>query len=395
MTELDKWNSPTAPEEDTPSSIIKASRTTTMVALSIGALSIWGGFAAMGSTAPQASRLPMDHVVSVSSAPAVSWFCNQRYAIGDSAGAWYGLPQDGTSPSDSVPFECYGGPQSSVTSTTYNHEIVNTGVTLHGMPAGAANVDSVPFCDSSQPCMSLMKKIDSELGVDTIPIGGYGFSRHYYRSYYAPGTIQNAHYYQRGNSDRTAGGTVPAHTVWWNIDGTVESDSSHANGVNVYAGAPSDDYGDGLGLFTIVNRSTGNYILKTHETYMMEYRIYRFKADSARVNARVTNESSSVVATSGNFICSGPPDAGCGNRTGSIVTLPNLNADTLGAYPILWDSAANAQSRGLEYGNNGNAGVGQDPATTQWIILGPVAWRVSMDGDDWIGTYPAPGEPGG
>lgn len=321
------------------------------------------------------------------SAPDVSWFCNQRYAIGDSAGAWFGLPQDGTAPNDSTPSECFAQWQASVTPTTDNHVIVNTGVSTHGMPAGLTNVDSVPFCDDTS-CMSLMKKVVSTAGMDTIPVGGYGFSRHYYRSLFAPGTIQNAHYYQRGDGDIGS----PFYTVWWNIDGTVASDSTFANGINLYANGAGDAHGPGKGLFTIVDRSTGDYILKTHETYALEYRVYRFKADSARVNARVKNEAGTVVATSGNFICSGPPDSGCGLRAG--ITLPNLAADTLGAYPILWDATANSLSRGLEFGNNGNA-PGQDPVTTQWLILGGPAWRVSMDEDDWIDEYPAPGEPGG
>lgn len=302
----------------------------------------------------------------------LTWFCDQRYAIGDSTGALYGLPQNGTVPTDSTPAECYN---TNTADPNQGTVVINSGVSQHSFPSGLTNVDSISFCQAGDGCGSMMKKLGGNAVtlIDSIDINGYGFYRHYIRSLIPTGEGINAHYYHVGNNEQS--GSVD-YAQWWYQTGSIQSDSGYSNGPAIFPNASG--YGRGGGLF----EPYGGFEFKTHHTYRIEHRWHRFKADSARVQVRVYNESGSLVATGADFRCSVSESDQC-SLGGTIPGTPG--ADTVGQYPVLFNSTARDLTRMIEVGDNGNDP--SDPSPTAYQIIGGLAIRMSTTATDWIGAY--------
>lgn len=120
--------------------------------------------------------------------------------------------------------------------------------------------------------------------------------------------------------------------------------------------------------------NVGGAVMMRTSTYMLEQRLLRTGAATAKVALRITDSSNALIATETNFI----------NNNNGTTTLAADNPDIpLGSDP-------DAQFQTFSCGNNGpNLDAGRSaPASTYW---GGWATRVSASASDWIGTYPVAG----
>jgi hypothetical protein len=292
----------------------------------------------------------------------LSWFCDWAGSdLGNSDDAILGNNSTGT---------CFDG----YTSTSGDFLSVEPATPAHGFPTAMSNVLRIEFVDNATKVGSKMAQAHQQW---TEPaVGEFAFYRFYDFCDFAAGEPIHAHWFHGGSNKL---GTSDYGGGLWTVSDTFDPvDSSYDISYGAGFQAFDDIGGRGHGYFVMRD------VLRARVLYRREHRVERVDVDSVRHELRIFDGvTGELVASSEDFTCGTSENDGC-------VASGGFGIDILGQYEANHDGPSSLNS--LEIGNNGanDPGIG-DPTTPQYWYVGGMAVRVSANGDDWIGPYPAPG----
>lgn len=306
------------------------------------------------------------------SASGLPWFCDWRYAAGDSAAAIRGVMTPAGSGGRS---ECFYTitTSSGLGTTTFVVDPPSAVGTGDAFPAGITRVMELRYHTAFGDNGVMAKGINN---LDTIPVGGYFALRTYDRFDAPQGAISGSmagHPIQIGDNEESYGAS--GNYALWIVQPSAPASDSTYN-YDIQPGQSSPGQGRGEGKF----RQTGTKTAKSHRVTRRELIIYRPHLDSLRV---VLYNGYDVAGTQlwdkGDFHCVTQGAVGGCDTSGG--------GDVLGDYA--WYVPDIRMLTHLEAGQNG---IDPQPSTQVVSYWGGMARKIASDSVDIIGPVPASGD---